>query len=282
MSLDIAKAEGSVLLGTNDNVSIGKIAGTTLIDTNDNLSVIKIYVTVLLNAGGICPYVAHYLPIPDVIATTVVNNVVAINGDNIVSNTGADNVVFSSIVRSRGDRKTKYLAVLPSVQNAPLSTYSFTYSFYKDDNFLDWFTVNERGTDANAFLITGQETMQDTQRAKKVTYLTIHMERTETGFTGIDPLIAVNESSVIVESRWEWANSNVSGRFGKEFQAYRLLRNYIPDSATDTFNYGFEVVTTRNKLRGKGRALSLKFATEPGKDFKLLGWSTNITGEEKV
>lgn len=281
MSLDIAKAEGSVLLGVSDNLTISKIAGTVLIDTNDNLSVVKIYATVLLDAGGICPYVAHYLPIPDVISTTLVNNVSA-GVDNVVSASGVNNVIFSSTVRSRGARKTKYLAILPSVQNAPLSTYSFTYSFFKDVNFLDWFTQNERGTDAAAFLITGQETMQDTQRGKKVTYLTMHMERTETGFTGTDPLIAINESSVLVESRWEWANNTISGRFGKEFQAYRLLRNFIPDSATDAFNYGFEVITTRNKLRGKGRALSLKFSTEAGKDFKLLGWATNITGEEKV
>lgn len=281
MSLDISKIEGSVLLSINDNLRISKIAGSALIDTGDNLSVIKIYATVLLNAGGICPYVSHYLPIPDVIATTIIDNVSA-GVDNVTSNSGVDNVIISSVVRSRGDRKTKYLAILPSVQNAPLSTYSFTYSYFKDPDFLDWFTANERGTDANAFLITGQETMQDTQRAKKVTYLTMHMERTETGFTGSDPLIPINESSVKVESRWEWANSNVSGRFGKEFQAYRLNRNYIPDSSTDLFDYGFEVVTTRNKLRGKGRALSLKFSTEPGKDFKLLGWATNITGEEKV
>ena len=281
MSLDITKAQGTVLVSPQDGLVVTKIGGTTLLDTDTNMATIKIYATVLLSPGGVCPHVSHYLPIPDVLATTVVNNVSA-GVDNVTSNTGADNVVVSSTVRSRGARKTKYLALIPAVEGNPFSTFSFTYSFFKDNNFVDWFISNERGTDACAFLITGQETMQDTQRNKKVTYLTVHLEKTETGFTGSDPLVAKDESSCIVESRWEWADRADSGRFGKSFQAYRLLRNYIPEGNTDLFNYGFEVITTRNKLRGKGRALSIKFSTEPNKDLKLLGWSVNITGEQKV
>lgn len=281
MSLDIVKAQGTVLTDTQDGIVISKIGGSTLLDTDTSLSVLKVYATVLLSPGGVCPHVSHYLPIPDVIATTVVNNV-STGVDNVTSSGGADNVVFGSTVRSRGARKTKYLALLPAVEGNPLSTFSFTYSFFKDVNFIDWFTSNERGTDACAFLLTGHETMQDTQRHKKATYLTVHLEKTETGFTGSDPLVAINESSCIVESRWEWANRADSGRFGKPFQAYRLLRNYLPEASTDLFNYGFEVITTRSKLRGKGRALSIKFSSEPNKDLKLLGWSLNITGEEKV
>lgn len=281
MSLDITKAQGTVLTNTQDGLSIVKIGGNTLLDTDTNLSVIKIYATVLLSPGGVCPHVSHYLPIPDVLATTVVNNVSA-GVDNVTSSSGVDNVVVSSTVRSRGNRKTKYLALIPAVEGSPFSTFSFTYSFFKDKDFIDWFISNERGTDACAFLITGHETMQDTQRHKRVTYLTVHLEKTETGFTGSDPLTAINESSCTVESRWEWADRADSGRFGKSFQAYRLLRNFIPEASTDLFNYGFEVITTRNKLRGKGRALSIKFSTEPKKDLKLLGWSVNITGEQKV
>jgi len=43
------------------------------------------------------------------------------------------------------------------------------------------------------------------------------------------------------------------------------------ESLSETYSYS--VITTRNKLRGKGRALSLKFRTEPYRDLQLLGWS---------
>jgi len=48
----------------------------------------------------------------------------------------------------------------------------------------------------------------------------------------------------------------------------------IPDeSDLGTFNYPEDVVTTRLKLRGRGRSVRLKFESTTGKDFTLLGYS---------
>jgi hypothetical protein len=44
----------------------------------------------------------------------------------------------------------------------------------------------------------------------------------------------------------------------------------------------FDVVNTRNKIRGKGRALSLRFNTEPGKDMILLGWGMDISMKQTI
>jgi hypothetical protein len=85
-----------------------------------------------------------------------------------------------------------------------------------------------------------------------------------------------------VQSQWEWTDSANAGRWGEEFEAYRLKQIYIPDGSDDTFDYSYQVVTTKNRLRGKGRALSLKFRSEPQKDLQLLGWSADIHSNQVV
>lgn len=104
-------------------------------------------------------------------------------------------------------------------------------------------------------------------RYKFVPYLVIHNQRTETG-VGVN---VTNRSSCIVQAQWEWNDSAFNGRWGREFQAYRYRMNMDAASLSET--YAYSVITTRNKLRGKGRALSLKFSTEPFRDLQLLGWS---------
>jgi hypothetical protein len=84
----------------------------------------------------------------------------------------------------------------------------------------------------------------------------------------------INESSCLVQAQWEWCTSDDSGRWGQQFQAYRYRHLFLNDTAS--LSYGYSVITTRNKIRGKGRALSFKFSTEPGKDLQLLGWSIEL------
>ena len=86
-----------------------------------------------------------------------------------------------------------------------------------------------------------------------------------------------NESSCIVQAQWEWCTSDDSGRWGRQFQAYRYRQLYIAESSgTESLSYGYSVITTRNKIRGKGRALSFRFSTEPFKNLHLLGWNIEM------
>jgi len=78
---------------------------------------------------------------------------------------------------------------------------------------------------------------------------------------------------------WEWTNDPTTGRWSRPQQVYRLPRFVLYDSS-HTFN--FDVVNTRNKVRGKGRALSLKFYSEAGKDMHLLGWGMDIAMKSTV
>jgi hypothetical protein len=80
-----------------------------------------------------------------------------------------------------------------------------------------------------------------------------------------------------MQAQWDWANSSSSNLYGAEQQIYRYNRVYVPLDSDDTFDYGQVILTTKTKIRGSGRALALKFSSEEGKDFQLLGWTTNAS-----
>ncbi|MNY15074.1 hypothetical protein D3C86_1482720 [compost metagenome] len=101
--------------------------------------------------------------------------------------------------------------------------------------------------------------------------MTAHFNKTETGFTSEFELI--DPSSCIVQAQWDWTNSATAGQWGREFQAYRHRRLYMPANSDDTFADGNSTVRTRNKVRGQGKVLSLLFKSEPDFHLELLGWS---------
>tara|TARA_Y100001973_G_scaffold106665_1_gene186294 strand:+ start:14486 stop:16801 length:2316 start_codon:yes stop_codon:yes gene_type:complete len=202
-------------------------------------------------------------------ATLVINE-----GEPVV-NDGED-VTQTISVRGSGTRELAYM-VITGIDNL---TYSFAR--YRNGSFKDWESVDGIGVDAPAYLVTGYLSGGDFMRYKQAPYVQFYFTRTENGFVddGTGNLVPTNQSGCLVQSQWEWANSANSNRWGRTFQAYRYKRLYMPTGAQDEFDSGFEVITTKNKLRGKGKVLSLKISTEPEKDCRLLGWSmlVGVTG----
>lgn len=175
---------------------------------------------------------------------------------------GGEDVVITSKVGETQLREFLYVVVKSYTESQVV----LQMASYSNTSFLDWGVV-----DAAAYLVTGYMSGGDFQRYKQVTYITVHSRRTETGFDAEYNLL--DQSSCKVQSMWEWTNSNNSNRWGREFEAYRLNRLWMPSTSSDEYDDGFAVVTTKNKLRGKGRVLSLKFSTSPKKDLHLYGWS---------
>lgn len=201
--------------------------------------------------------------------TAVVND-----GEAVVN----DGEAVTGQVSTRGS-STKELMYIVLTSNNPVK-YSFAY--YRDLSFKDWVSKDGVGVDAPAFLVTGYLSGGDFLRDKQAPYIQFYFIRTEDGFEddGSGNLFPTNPSGCIVQAQWEWSNSANSNRWGNPFQAYRYRRRYMPSGPGDSFDNGFEVLSTKSKLRGKGKVLSLKINTEPGKDCKLLGWSmlVGVTG----
>ena len=216
--------------------------------------------------------VAAYLETENFVTVNDVQAVV-VDGEQVVVN--GEDVVVTIPTKGRSAGVTKYLMMTP---NAASSNYGLSFGLYGGLDFKDWGEV-----DSPAYLTTGAELAQDTQRDKQVPYLTVHFNRSESGFVEIDgELEAVNPSSCSITSRWDFSNSAASGKWGRPFEAYRLPRNFIPQDVDDEFDYGYEVISSKTKLRGRGKSVSLKFETAPAKDCQIIGWGMPINGVTTV
>jgi hypothetical protein len=150
------------------------------------------------------------------------------------------------------------------------SNNTFTFATYADSTFADWGVV-----DAKAYVLTGALTASDSAIDKQIPYVTVHMQRTETGTDSNG--VPLNQSSCKMSGRWEWANTVASHKISGLYEVYkyRMPLFSLPNS---TFDNGFETVISKNKVRGRGKAISLYFETSPGKDCVLLGWSITLNG----
>lgn len=94
---------------------------------------------------------------------------------------------------------------------------------------------------------------------------------TETGWTGTDDTgyERVRPSSLKVSAFWDFKNTPSS----TAQEAYRLktLPVVDPDNL-DTFDYPHSVITSKLKVRGRGKVVKLRFESTEGYDFNLIGY----------
>ena len=212
------------------------------------------------------PKIMSLVRVPPFTVISSVSNVIDNASNNITDSLG-NRATVTREVTSSATSEVYYLAA----SGLSGGTVRCTFSYYRDTTWHDWRSVDDIGIDAPAFLVTGWSGMGDFQRYKQVPYITVYSYKTETGFNG--EYVPQGVSSILVQSQWNWTNSAEAGKWGQQFQAYRHRRQWFPQNSSDEYADGELVVTTRSKLRGRGRVLSLRFDTEEGKDFHLLGWS---------
>lgn len=139
------------------------------------------------------------------------------------------------------------------------------------------------GTTATSYFETFHEHLGDTVRDKSATWVLCQFERTEDGFQTVGGgTVFTNPSGCFLRAKWEWVDHLDAGRWSDLKQVYRLPRLYVPTGASDPFDYGHTVITTKNKVRGHGKAISLRFEAEADKDFVLLGWAATYTASGSV
>ena len=186
-------------------------------------------------------------------------NVVTSTGDNVVTSTG-DNVIIQRLSQiALADS-----SIILMVYNG--TTDKMTMGLFKGTDFLDW-----NSADYTSFAEAGYDFMGDLILKKTSPYIQVYMRPTEEGYTGTlqtgyDP---IRESSLFVSAFWDFRRSSSSD----PQQAYRL--KYVPvvdPTNLDLWDYPEEVVSTRLKLRGYGRSMRVRFESETGKDFVLLGY----------
>ena len=186
-------------------------------------------------------------------------NVITAGGDNVVTSAG-DNVV-EDLQSAYATSSSAIVLLIRRGSDNKLVMGSFSGS-----NFLDWGSANY-----SSYAEAGYDFLGDLMLRKNAPYVQVYSRVTETGWeasgAGYSP---INESSVLVSSYWDFKTSSSSN----PQQAYRFKFPPVVDEDDLTnFGYPFTVVDTRLKLRGRGKSLRLRFDSEQGKNFELLGFS---------
>jgi hypothetical protein len=198
---------------------------------------------------------------------------VVIGSNNVV--VSGNSVVVRTSTLQNSTKEVKYLILLNETP-----TVSFSFGSYTDVNHYDYKSVDGVGVDAKSFLLTGVTSGGDYQRGKQLISITTHFTKTEDGFvddgTGSGDWTLRNQSSCLLQTQFDWTNSANSNRWSRKTQAYRIRKPYFPTSIADTFDNGFYVVETKNRIRGNGKVMSILFESEPGKHLEVLGWSMTI------
>ena len=150
---------------------------------------------------------------------------------------------------------------------------------------VQWYDlIGSSGFIEDSYLETFYETLGDTSREKNTLWVITHFERTEDGYenNGSGGVILSNQSSCMFRSKWDWTDTASANRWSSSNQIYRLRRIFIPTSASTPFDYGFTVITTKNKVRGHGKSVQFRFDSEDSKDMRILGWDVVYEGNGTV
>lgn len=135
-----------------------------------------------------------------------------------------------------------------------------SFGLFNDKSFYDW-----GDQDYTSFAETGYDFVGDSILKKSAPYLVTHCRVTEEGWDNGE---IVRPSSLYVSAYWDFSKRPATSAQ----QAYRYKKTPIPNGNPDDFGYPDTVISTRLKVRGSGRSMKLRFESEAGKDFILIGY----------
>ena len=108
----------------------------------------------------------------------------------------------------------------------------------------------------------------------------MYFTRTELGVT--PELVPDRQSGCLMRCQWDFANTIASSKWSALVQTYRYRRAQYVTGLDDAYDNGFSVISSKSKVRGRGKAFSLYLETEPLKDCRILGWSISLNGNSHV
>lgn len=133
---------------------------------------------------------------------------------------------------------------------------TLTYAEAAATTYKDWFYVDAVGANYSSYFITGYKVHGGGLRKFQGNYLVV--------FSQVE-----TNSSAFVQYLWDYATVSTGHRFSTAEQVY-VAKSYV------------SYVPKRLWLRGQGLALQIKFYSEAGKPFNLIGYSIFETGNANL
>jgi len=240
---------------------------------------------ILLNA--FFPLTLDVVPNFPIVGGVIASNRFNFTGTNVNVEASADQVqiggidVFlesSDVVKD--PLKYKFLSIWRDKWDG---FYYYTFAEFKNTSVRDWQAFNGAGLTYPAFFETGYILAGDASLYKQIQYIFTFVKRTETGYeyNSKGELVYTDPSSLFLQVKWDWSNTPAANKWSQKRQVYRYKRFYQPQGVTDPLDYGKVLLVSKSKVRGRGRALQIRFENEPGNNFHIYGWHVFYTGSPK-
>ncbi len=226
---------------------------------------------------------------------------IVLGSDDVVL--GADDVVLTLPTGvSETTSATKFLTLIPPDTGS--TTYRITFSEFTNRSFTDWassvssqeldldyvnqsFTLtgvdNEAGADFTSEVVTGWRIEGEAARDKQIKFLVTHFERTEENWVddGAGGVEFDFPSSAKIRMQFEFTSDSSEGRWTDQFEAYRFPRTVTNPGTTGSVNLFYDVISTKNRIRGVGRGFSVQIQSDSFKDLRMLGYDALVTGRSR-
>lgn len=187
------------------------------------------------------------------------------------------------------------IATVAGEEDPEIDNYSLTFSLFSNSAYTDWTEEAGPAADYNSYLETYFVIADDPMAKFQSPYVYVFVDSgaqldvvDSDGSEVIDSSsadVVTDTVSLILNTYWDWADTE------EESIVVTLAGVTIIDSASSIvvdhttsvrssrdiqvyrFRNGYPVSVSKNKVSGKGKALQLRFTSESGKDFNLLGWA---------
>lgn len=166
--------------------------------------------------------------------------------DEVVTSAGDDVVVFDI----QGNTSVPVFKYYVSYIDEDSGNSRFTFAEMRSPTYVDW--DNHPDAEPVEYLsefITGYKIHTNTQRFFQANYIFVFLEE------------RLQDSSCFMQAVWDYAESGDTGKWSSKQQLYN------PDLLNRGVNF------RRLKIRGKGRALQLRFTSDGQQPFTIIGWS---------
>jgi hypothetical protein len=143
------------------------------------------------------------------------------------------------------------------------------YKATTDSESRDWYMVNcyyrdwdtFDNVDAPAYMKSGADSLGVLNREKSIESVVFYVRG--------EP-----DTSLLYRFNWNWATDEATGAIGAVKQGFKPTTQY-------NSGYGYDVVITRDKVRGSGYANAIEISSEPDKPLTVYGWNIEYSARTR-
>ena len=208
------------------------------------------------NTTGTSPYILDAFFLSG-LGSSPVDYDILVNADNVIT-AASDNVIQT--ITSSGSNLTEVKFIVRTASG------KLTFAEFRNRDFVDWGSA-----DYSSYAETGYDFMGSATLKKNTPYITTYFKRTEQNFVAVGGGYEADyPSGCLLTVKWDLSGD--SSRWSNPSEVYRIINYPTVNPNNLTFTYPYDTIVARTKIRGKGRVMRMRFESQAGKDFYLIGW----------